>query len=326
MPEGKPGEFKTSLMGFKKADVLAYVDELAARSLAEQQEHEQKAAQLQKELDGLRADNDLLMEKTREVCDKLTGEEKRAVDAETRAKALAEQLLHLEETANTYKNRLFTKEQEAVVLKSDNQRLTELLATRQQEIEAARAQAQQAEQARAQERQQAARRQEELERERAEQAGRLEEERARYARQLESEQQAAQREVELGKAHLAEQARREKQELQQGAQQIADSVLLLRSQLDEVDRKIAQAAQQLQNATRGIYAALGETEGSLEQLGAQVEQFPRCEAPKKETPAQEPERRRAASGAHRPARRRTLSDGLLELLDRVLKEKSENSR
>lgn len=326
MPEGKPGEFKTSLMGFKKADVLAYVDELAARSLAEQQEHEQKAAQLQKELDGLRADNDLLMEKTREVCDKLTGEEKRAIDAETRAKALAEQLLQLEETANTYKNRLFTKEQEAVVLKSDNQRLTELLATRQQEIEAARAQAQQAEQARAQERQQAARRQEELERERAEQAGRLEEERARYARQLESEQQAAQREVELGKAHLAEQARREKQELQQGAQQIADSVLLLRSQLDEVDRKIAQAAQQLQNATRGIYAALGETEGSLEQLGAQVEQFPRCEAPKKETPAQEPERRRAASGAHRQARRRTLSDGLLELLDRVLKEKSEDSR
>lgn len=66
MPEGKPGEFKTSLMGFKKADVLAYVDELAAKSLAEQQEHEQKAAQLQKELDGLRADNDLLMEKTRE--------------------------------------------------------------------------------------------------------------------------------------------------------------------------------------------------------------------------------------------------------------------
>ena len=197
MPEGKPGEFKTSLMGFKKADVLAYVDELAAKSLAEQQEHEQKAAQLQKELDGLRADNDLLMEKTREVCDKLTGEEKRAVDAETRAKALAEQLLHLEETANTYKNRLFTKEQEAVVLKSDNQRLTELLATRQQEIEAARTQAQQAEQARAQERQQAARRQEELERE---QANRLEEERARCARQLESEQQAAQREVELGKA------------------------------------------------------------------------------------------------------------------------------
>ena len=30
-------------MGFKKADVLAYVDELAAKSLAEQQEHEQKS-------------------------------------------------------------------------------------------------------------------------------------------------------------------------------------------------------------------------------------------------------------------------------------------
>ena len=27
MPEGKPGEFKTSLMGFKKADVLAYIEQ-----------------------------------------------------------------------------------------------------------------------------------------------------------------------------------------------------------------------------------------------------------------------------------------------------------
>lgn len=323
MPEGKPGEFKTSLMGFKKADVLAYVDELAAQALAEQQEHEQKAAQLQKELDGLKADNELLMEKTREVCDKLTGEEKRAVDAETRAKALAEQLLQLEQTANTYKNRLFTKEQEAVVLKSDNQRLTELLATRQQEIEAARAQAQQAEQEKAQEQQQAARHREALERERAEQAQRLEQERAEHARQLEREQQAAQRELELGKAHLADQARREKQELQQGAQQIADSVLLLRRQLDEVDQKIAQAAQQLQNATQGIYAALGETEGSLEQLGAQVEQFPQDAPPKKEAPPQQAGGRHTASGAHRPARRRTLSDGLLDLLDRVLKDGTE---
>lgn len=318
MPEGKkPGEFKTSLMGFKKADVLAYVDELAAKALAEQREHEQKAAQLQKDLDDLKSDNDLLMEKTREVCERLTEEEKRAGDAETRAKALAEQLLHLEETANTYKNRLFTKEQEAVVLKSDNQRLTELLATRQQEIEAARAGARQAEEARRQQEQAAAKHQQELELRQAQQQKEWERE---QAQRLQTEQLAAQRELELGKAKLAEQARQEKQQMQQGARQIADTVLLLRSQLDEVDQKIAQAAAQLQQATSAIYAALGETEESLEQLGAQAERFPEPVPPKEKRPEKGEGRPPKQAVPRRPARR-TLSAGLLDLLDRVLKDR-----
>ena len=106
-----PGEFKTSLMGFQKAQVLAYIDELSAKALESQKQQEQAAEALRKELENAKADNDVLLEKTREVCDRLTSEEKRAGEAESRARAISEQLLHMEETANGYKSRLFTKEQ-----------------------------------------------------------------------------------------------------------------------------------------------------------------------------------------------------------------------
>lgn len=325
----KPGEFKTSLMGFKKADVLAYVDDLAARTLQQQKQHEENAARLQKDLDALRADNDLLVEKTREVCDRLGDEEKRAEQAEARAKELAGQLLQIEKAADTYKSRLFSKEQEAVVLKADNQRLSELLATRQQELETARAAANEAETARRQAVQQTETQRQELEQklagetaalqaERLREAAELEAQRAEQARQLQAQKQNVQRQLELEKARLAEQARQEKQQLQTGAQHIEDTVLLLRSQLEEVDQKIAAASEQLQRATSAIYEALGETEQSLEQLGAQVERFPQ---PAPSAPKSPPEAERCRPIRPGSPRRRTLSDGLLDLLDRIAKEK-----
>ena len=132
-----PGEIKTSLMGFQKAQVLAYIDELSAKALETQRKHEEAAAALRSDLDAARADNELLLEKTKEICDKLSGEEKRAGEAESRARAVSEQLLHMEETANGYKSRLFTKEQETVVLRADNARLTEQLEQQHKQLEQA---------------------------------------------------------------------------------------------------------------------------------------------------------------------------------------------
>ena len=130
-----PGEFKTSLMGFQKAQVLAYIDELSAKALESQKQQEEAAEALRKELENAKADNDVLLEKTKEVCDRLTSEEKRAGEAESRARAISEQLLHMEETANGYKSRLFTKEQETVVLRADNARLTEQLEQQHRQLE-----------------------------------------------------------------------------------------------------------------------------------------------------------------------------------------------
>lgn len=287
-----PGEFKTSLMGFQKAQVLAYIDELSAKALETQRKHEEAAAALRSDLDAARADNELLLEKTKEICDKLSGEEKRAGEAESRARAVSEQLLHMEETANGYKSRLFTKEQETVVLRADNARLTEELERQHKLLEQALA---------------------DLDTVRTEG-----EEKARLGREeLEKEKEEGRRQLELEKARL-EQTRRDQQATaRESAQQMADTVLLLRHQLEEVDRQIADAADRLQKATGAIYTVLGETEQNLVTLGAQAESFPKpLEAAPK--PQSRPEREKRPP--RRPARRRTVSEGLLDLLERALRE------
>ena len=110
--------------------------------------------------------------------------------------------------------------------------------------------------------------------------------------------------------------------MQAGAQQISDTVSLLRRQLDEVDARIAEATAQLQQATGAIYAALGETEQGLEQLGAQARQFPKVEPVHtglaEPPPLSPPKTAKARPAVPKP--HRTLSDGLLDLLDRILKE------
>lgn len=316
-----PGEFKTSLMGFRKAQVLAYIDELSAQALAAQKQHEEETEALRKELESTKADNELLLQKTREVCDRLTSEEKRAGEAESRARAVSEQLLHMEETAGGYKSRLFTKEQETVVLRSDNARLTEELEQQHKQLEQALAQL---EAARAAGEEKARQGREELERQRSafeeeKQADlrRMEQEKADAQRQMEQQREDTQRQLDLEKARL-DQARRAQQEsARASAQQMADTVLLLRSQLEQVDRQIADAADRLQKATGAIYTALGETEQNLVTLGAQAESFPK---PLPEQPKLHSRPERDKRPPRRPARRRTVSEGLLELLERALKE------
>ena len=101
---------------------------------------------------------------------------------------------------------------------------------------------------------------------------------------------------------------------------MADTVLLLRSQLEQVDRQIAEAAQRLQKATSAIYTALGETEQNLVTLGAQAESFPKPlpEPPTPPKPGPRPPRDKRLP--RRPAKKRTVSEGLLDLLERALKE------
>ena len=319
-----PGEFKTSLMGFQKAQVLAYIDELSAQALAAQKQHEEAAAALQKELDAAKADNDLLLEKTKEVCDRLTSEEKRAGEAESRARAISEQLLHMEETANGYKSRLFTKEQETVVLRSDNARLTQELERQHQQLEQALADL---EAARAEGEEKARQGQAELERQRSafeeeKQAGlrRAQEEQAQAQRRMEQQQEEARRQIDLEKARFDQTRRAQQESARASARQMADTVLLLRSQLEQVDRQIADAAERLQKATGAIYAALGETEQNLEALGAQAESFPKPLPARPGQPKDHPRPERDKRPPRRPARRRTVSEGLLDLLERALKE------
>ena len=133
MPEEhKEGAFKTTLWGgFKKEDVLAYIEELTKKELAEKQAQQERCESLRQELNDLESDRQLLLEKTKEVCAKLTQEEKKTAQ-------MQEQLAQAEEQANSYKTRLFAREQEAVLLKADVQNLQSQMELLQQELERAR--------------------------------------------------------------------------------------------------------------------------------------------------------------------------------------------
>lgn len=319
-----PGEFKTSLMGFQKAQVLAYIDELSAKALESQKQQEQAAEALRKELENAKEDNGVLLEKTKEVCDKLASEEKRAGEAESRARAISEQLLHMEETANGYKSRLFTKEQETVVLRADNARLTEQLEQQHKQLEQALADL---EAARAEGEEKARQGREELERQRSAfeeekkaDLCRMEQEKAEAQRRMEQQREASQRELDLEKARFDQTCRTQQETARQSAQQMADTVLLLRSQLEQVDRQIAEAAERLQKATGAIYTALGETEQNLVTLGAQADSFPEPLPQQPAPPKAHPRPERDKRPPRRPARRRTVSESLLDLLERALKE------
>ena len=53
----KPGEFKTAVVGgFKKADVLAYIEQLTAQNQAEKQAQQQAADKLRQEVEQLKKD------------------------------------------------------------------------------------------------------------------------------------------------------------------------------------------------------------------------------------------------------------------------------
>ena len=101
----KAGEFKTAVVGgFKKADVLAYIEQLTARNQAEKQAQQQAADKLREEVEQLKKDKQLLVDKTREVCDKLAAQEKLTAQETERASGLASQLLSARENADLTRN------------------------------------------------------------------------------------------------------------------------------------------------------------------------------------------------------------------------------
>lgn len=126
--------FKTALMGFNKQDVLACIDRMSAESLEQQRQAEERAAALQDELGQLRSDKYALQGQLEESRQQTVREGERADEAENRATALSEQVANLTRRADDYKKRLFTREEEAVVLRRDNTRLTQTLSEKQQEL------------------------------------------------------------------------------------------------------------------------------------------------------------------------------------------------
>lgn len=305
MPEdASSAGFKTSLFGFKKADVLACIEKMADEARENEQKAEARARELQSTVDDLKANEGILLEKTRDICDQLSAQNKRNAEMEKQAGELREQLRRSEDEAALYKKRLFAKEQELLLLKGDKADLEQRLKEQQQAAEQALAAQQTAQ------------------RQMKEKIAAVEED----ARQeiFAAEENAEQR-VQQARQQAQKEAVQQKALMSAGAQEIADSVAVLKSQLAEVDSKLAEAAGQLQRTTAALHAALDGTGQNLELLGAQMRQFPQsapgAKLPETELPAgarQAPPARSTHSQSG--AERRSLSALLLDKLARMLGE------
>lgn len=290
--EKKPGEFKTSLVGFKKADVLAYIDQLSQQTLAEQKEQKERTENLQSELELLQQDKDKLVEKTREVCEKLTSEEKRANEEESRARFLTEQLAQSEENARDCRIKLFNKDQEAVVLRADIERLNKLLEQAQNENkqmlsklraaeEAGRQQSAQCDELKAQcaqEKQNTQAMREDLE-------GKMQQHQEDYnsalqaekqnAAELESQRQAAQQACDDLQKQLKEQSERCTQVMEQQREELRQELLLgrakLRQQSEKDKKQVQQSAQEIARTVTALRGQLNEVDAQIEETGRQLQ-------------------------------------------------------
>lgn len=296
--------FKTSLFGFKKADVLACIEKMADEAKEKEQKAETRAQELQSTVDDLKANEGILLEKTRDICDQLSAQNKRNAEMEKQAGELREQLRRSEDEAALYKKRLFAKEQETLLLKGDKADLERRLEEQQQAAEQALA-AQQTAQRQMKEKVAAA------------------EEGARQ--EIFAVEENAEQRVQQARQQAQKEAVQQKAVMAAGAQEIADSVVVLKSQLAEVDAKLAEAAGQLQRTTAALHAALDGTEQNLELLGAQMRQFPQsapgAKQPEPERPEKAPQQPPVQTAHVRSgAERRSLSSLLLDKLTRMLGE------
>ena len=319
----KPGEFKTAVVGgFKKADVLAYIEQLTARNQAEKQAQQQAADKLREEVEQLKKDKQLLVDKTREVCDKLAAQEKLTAQETERASGLASQLLSARENADTYQKRLCAKEQETVVLRADLQNLQQLLASRQQEVEQARQAVEEEKQACARQLDQQQESFRQKSREQAAQLMKNVEERGRSLdlrfQELEEKKLAQRQQLAAERQRQRDYARAEQARLAESSRHVAESIRELRQQLAQVDAQINQAAQQLQQATGSIYDALGETQQSLDRLESQAARYPQPAAAPKPRHSVAPKAHKSPEQPPKPPKAPSRSQNLLELLDRLL--------
>lgn len=296
--------FKTSLFGFKKADVLACIEKMADEAKEKEQKAETRAQELQSTVDDLKANEGILLEKTRDICDQLSAQNKRNAEMEKQAVELREQLRRSEDEATLYKKRLFAKEQETLLLKGDKADLEQRLEQQQQAAEQALA-AQQTAQQQMKEKVAAA------------------EEGARQ--EIFAVEENAEQRVQQARQQAQKEAVQQKALMAAGAQEIADSVVVLKGQLAEVDAKLAEAAGQLQRTTAALHAALDGTEQNLELLGAQMRQFPQSAPGAKPPEPEQPPKARQNPPAQTArvqggTERRSLSSLLLDKLTRMLGE------
>lgn len=274
----EPVGFQTSMIGFRKADVLAYIDRMSAENLAAQKKADEDVQELNRLLATATDEKEVLSvalgEKKEEIAllhKALTTQTELATVAQAQAQVLSNSLEKSEEVAHEYQGKLFAREGEATVLRRDNAKLVDSLAQKQTELDHATA-------------------------------------------QIESVQQSAKETLASEGQRLAAQNSAMQQDMRDAAGDMAQEVILVKQALAALDARIADSLADLQQSTKALSQVLEVTEHNVQALGVKLEVFPeqiKTQAAEAPRAAQVPSVKRAT---HMPARCKVTSPTISSLL------------
>ena len=265
--------FRSSLFGFDKNDVLAYMNALANEAQQHELEYNRQLQQLQSKLDELRSERGTADSRMEALKAELAAATQRADTAEAKRREADEQLETIKKKTASFQSTQRESQKNANIWQLKCHDLQQQVDELQKQLTAARALNTAAAPAAPTS---------DLVREAKLEAGKILADARLYA-------ESAERELETQKTRMAEKAR-----------SIASGVMLVRERLARVDERLSAATLDLDGLTQAIYQALDQTEAELKDLGTDMRSFAQG-TPETDIPAPVPPRPAAAAKPAAPS-------------------------
>lgn len=240
--------FRSSLFGFDKNDVLAYMNTLVNEAQQQELEYQQKLQALQARIDALGSEHSGADAQTASLQERLTAAEQRAEAAEAKQRELTQTLEDVQKQVDTYRDAQKESQKSANMWQLKCHDLQQQAETLQQQLAASR---------------------------QMNAAIHTPTPDAVRSAQLEARKilQDAKLYADSAEKELQQQAEQRKTRMAENARGIAAGVMLVRERLARVDERLAAATLDLDGLTQTIYQALDETESELKELGTQMRDY-----------------------------------------------------
>ena len=269
--------FRSSLFGFDKNDVLAYMNALANEAQQHELEYNRQLQQLQSKLDELRSERGTADSRMEALKAELAAATQRADTAEAKRREADEQLETIKKKTASFQSTQRESQKNANIWQLKCHDLQQQVDELQKQLTAARALNTAAAPAAPTS---------DLVREAKLEAGKILADARLYAESAERE--------------LKQQAETQKNRMAENARSIASGVMLVRERLARVDERLSAATLDLDGLTQAIYQALDQTEAELKDLGTDMRSFAQG-TPETDIPAPVPPRPAAAAKPAAPS-------------------------
>ncbi len=271
--------FRSSLFGFDKNDVLAYMNALANEAQQHELEYSRQIQQMQSKLDDLRSERSAADSRIEALKAELAAATQRADAAEAKRRESDEQLETIKKKTASFQSTQRESQKNANIWQLKCHDLQQQVDELQKQLTAAR----QLNTAVAPAPTSDVVREAKLE------AGKILADARTYAQSAEKE--------------LKQQADAQKNRMAENARSIASGVMLVRERLARVDERLSAATLDLDGLTQAIYQALDQTEAELKELGTDMRSFAQG-TPETDIPVNTPPRPAAKPAApEKPAER-----------------------